>query len=154
MQAPYAGTVVARQVDEGQVIGVGAPVYRFLEEAALEARVGVPPSVADALGTGARVELAAGSGGAARDRDLAPSGSRRLDADGGHRRHLGRRSRGRRRCGRRVAPLGPRRRTRSVDPRRSAERGSAGLVGRLDNPRGPRGAARRPRDRRGPSHGG
>jgi RND family efflux transporter MFP subunit len=50
--APFAGTVGSRGVDEGQVVASGQTVLSLVEAAPLEARVGVPPAVADRLVVG------------------------------------------------------------------------------------------------------
>lgn len=42
--APYAGQVLERQMDEGQIASPGAPVLTIVETAAPEARIGIPSS--------------------------------------------------------------------------------------------------------------
>ena len=49
--APFAGIVSMRLVDEGTVVGAGAPVIRFRESAQKEAVIGVPTSVRIPIGT-------------------------------------------------------------------------------------------------------
>jgi RND family efflux transporter MFP subunit len=44
LRAPYSGTVGAVHAEEGAVLAAGKPVLRFVERAALEAWVGVPPA--------------------------------------------------------------------------------------------------------------
>lgn len=52
IKAPYDGHVVARLVDEGTVVNPGQPIFRLLEDAHLEARIGVPPTVISDLSVG------------------------------------------------------------------------------------------------------
>ncbi len=52
IRAPYDGHVVARMVDEGTVVNAGQPIFRLLESARLEARIGIPASVLDTLAEG------------------------------------------------------------------------------------------------------
>ncbi|MGD1895476.1 MAG: efflux RND transporter periplasmic adaptor subunit [Phormidesmis sp.] len=51
--APFSGWIAARYVDEGTVVEAGQPVFRLLDQS-LEARVGVPKSVAGKLKIGER----------------------------------------------------------------------------------------------------
>lgn len=59
LKAPFTGTVSARLVDEGTVVGVGQPILRLVENSHLEARVGLPPHTAVTLITGStqRVQI-------------------------------------------------------------------------------------------------
>ncbi|MGE4277958.1 MAG: efflux RND transporter periplasmic adaptor subunit [Magnetospirillum sp.] len=50
--APYAGTIVARRVDEGAAITAGEPVLDLIESEAVEFRVGVPERTAAGLKEG------------------------------------------------------------------------------------------------------
>jgi len=52
IRAPYDGHVVARMVDEGTVVNAGQPIFRLLESASLEARIGIPASVLGSLEEG------------------------------------------------------------------------------------------------------
>ncbi|WP_250565920.1 efflux RND transporter periplasmic adaptor subunit, partial [Adonisia turfae] len=52
LQAPFAGVISAKQVDEGTVVGAGQSVIRLLENAIPEARVGMPVSAIDQLNIG------------------------------------------------------------------------------------------------------
>ncbi|MEM6432937.1 MAG: efflux RND transporter periplasmic adaptor subunit [Cyanobacteria bacterium P01_D01_bin.115] len=52
VRSPFAGVVADRQVDEGTVIGAGQSVVRLVEDAAPEARIGMPVSVANQLQVG------------------------------------------------------------------------------------------------------
>jgi len=49
--APFDGTVGARFIDEGAVVGPGAPVATLLESGRPQARIGLPPAVAAGLDT-------------------------------------------------------------------------------------------------------
>lgn len=49
LHAPYAGTVARRFLDVGAVAAPGTPVVRLLEDAGLEARIGVPARFAERL---------------------------------------------------------------------------------------------------------
>ncbi|MCA9039926.1 MAG: efflux RND transporter periplasmic adaptor subunit [Planctomycetaceae bacterium] len=42
LKAPFAGTIVSRQIDEGEVVTAGQPVFELVEDQALEVWVGVP----------------------------------------------------------------------------------------------------------------
>jgi RND family efflux transporter MFP subunit len=57
IRAPYAGQVVAREVDEGTVVSPGQAILRLIEDGALEARLGLPPAAAAGLAPGARLSL-------------------------------------------------------------------------------------------------
>lgn len=52
LQAPFAGVVSARRVDEGEVLDAGRPVVRLLEAGQLEARVGIAAAEAARLSAG------------------------------------------------------------------------------------------------------
>lgn len=52
LRSPFAGVVSARQVDEGTVVGAGQPVVRLVENAAPEARIGIPTNTASRLQVG------------------------------------------------------------------------------------------------------
>jgi len=52
LRSPFAGVVSARQVDEGTVVGAGQPVVRLVENAAPEARIGIPANTAGRLQVG------------------------------------------------------------------------------------------------------
>lgn len=52
LYAPFDGTVGIRSMDEGVVAGSGQTVLNLVEAGPLEARVGVPPAVAETLVTG------------------------------------------------------------------------------------------------------
>ncbi|MEL6183400.1 MAG: efflux RND transporter periplasmic adaptor subunit [Myxococcota bacterium] len=61
LRAPFAGRVTDRIVDEGTVVGAGAPVVRLQGAAGKEAFIGVPPSEAEALELGAALEVSVGA---------------------------------------------------------------------------------------------
>lgn len=52
LRSPFAGVVAARQVDEGTVVGSGQSVVRLMEDAAPEARIGIPTTTASQLQVG------------------------------------------------------------------------------------------------------
>ncbi|MEO0986711.1 MAG: efflux RND transporter periplasmic adaptor subunit [Cyanobacteria bacterium J06639_14] len=52
LRSPFAGIVSARQVDEGTVVGSGQSVMRLVEDAAPEARIGMPATTANQLQVG------------------------------------------------------------------------------------------------------
>ena len=52
LTAPYDATVVARHVDEGNIVAAGAPVLHLIERAAAEVRVGVSAEHAAAMKPG------------------------------------------------------------------------------------------------------
>ena len=60
LRAPFDGTIVRRDVDEGAVVDAGRPVLRLVETGALEARVGLPPHVAATLAVGDAATLHVG----------------------------------------------------------------------------------------------
>lgn len=49
LKAPYNGFITQRMADEGTVLAAGAVLFRLLEDAPAEARIGVPVDVAAAL---------------------------------------------------------------------------------------------------------
>ncbi len=52
LKAPFAGKVASRTVDEGTVVSAGQTLLRLVEDAHLEAHVGVPPHVTASLPLG------------------------------------------------------------------------------------------------------
>lgn len=50
--APYAGVITSRMYDEGAIASPSAPVFELVETSALEARIGLPASLAAELQTG------------------------------------------------------------------------------------------------------
>jgi RND family efflux transporter MFP subunit len=52
LRSPFAGVVSSRTVDEGTVVSAGQPVIELVENAAPEARIGLPANVADRLQIG------------------------------------------------------------------------------------------------------
>ncbi len=52
LKAPFDGTVAARNLDEGAVVGAGTTVLRLLETANQRARIGVSPEAAKSLTIG------------------------------------------------------------------------------------------------------
>jgi RND family efflux transporter MFP subunit len=52
LEAPYPGSVVARNFDEGTILGVGQAVVKLIESGAMELRVGVSPATAGQLERG------------------------------------------------------------------------------------------------------
>jgi len=57
LAAPWDATVIARHVDEGQVLAPGQPVFSLIERAPLEVRVGVAGDTVVALAPGGRVAV-------------------------------------------------------------------------------------------------
>lgn len=57
LEAPFAGTVAARDIDEGAVVEAGTPVVALQETPRPRARVGVPPELAATLEAGEPVTL-------------------------------------------------------------------------------------------------
>ncbi len=49
LRAPYAGVIALRYLDEGSIVGAGVPVLRLIETGAMEAHIGVPVELTDAL---------------------------------------------------------------------------------------------------------
>ena len=71
--APFAGRVSQRFVDEGNVVTAGSPVLEVIDDANLEAWIGLPPAAALALQVGEKCELrVAGQLVKATVRSLAP----------------------------------------------------------------------------------
>jgi len=52
LRSPFAGIVASRAVDEGTVVGSGQSVVRLVEDAAPEARIGMPTTTASQLQPG------------------------------------------------------------------------------------------------------
>lgn len=50
--APFDGTIVERRVDEGTSVNAGEPVFRLIEDAVKEVRVGIPVQATGALRVG------------------------------------------------------------------------------------------------------
>lgn len=63
LNAPFDGIVSTRQVDEGTVVSAGQSVIRLVEDAAAEARIGIPSKIAESLQIGSTetVKLESGS---------------------------------------------------------------------------------------------
>ncbi len=57
LYAPFDGTIGTRSVDEGVAIGSGQTVLNLVETGPLEARVGVPPAIANTLSVGSEHTL-------------------------------------------------------------------------------------------------
>lgn len=62
LQAPFAGTVAERFVDEGAVITPQSPITRIIEDTRLEAWIGLPAETAQHLAVGQHVTLRAAHG--------------------------------------------------------------------------------------------
>lgn len=62
IEAPFDGVVTRRLIDEGAVIGPGAPVLRLVETGRLEARVGLPIARAQRLDQGGVYEFETAEG--------------------------------------------------------------------------------------------
>ena len=60
LRAPFDGVISARSVDEGVVVTGGQAVLALVEAGPLEAKVGVPPAVADTLREGENVTVTVG----------------------------------------------------------------------------------------------
>lgn len=54
LRAPFAGRVSQRLIDEGVVVASGQSVLRLVEGGTLEARIGVPPAIANRLALGSQ----------------------------------------------------------------------------------------------------
>ena len=52
LTAPFTGRVAARYVDEGTVVSAGQAIFKIVETASLEARIGLPAEVASRLQPG------------------------------------------------------------------------------------------------------
>ena len=59
--APFSGTISARAIDEGSVIAAGTMIVRLLETSRIEARIGLPPEVAQTLDEIKEYKLRAGT---------------------------------------------------------------------------------------------
>ena len=59
LKSPFDGIISTRQVDEGAVVGSGQSVVRLVEDAAPEARIGIPTDAANQLQVGNRAAVAA-----------------------------------------------------------------------------------------------
>ena len=71
--APFAGRVSQRMVDEGNIIAAGSPVLEVIDDANIEAWIGLPPAAALTLEVGEEYELkVAGKQVMAVVRSLAP----------------------------------------------------------------------------------
>ncbi len=53
LRAPFAGVIAERHVDEGVMVEAGQPIVRLSEVGTLEAHIGVPASMIEALSPGA-----------------------------------------------------------------------------------------------------
>lgn len=60
LRAPYAGRIVRRRLDEGAVVSLGQTVFEVIEDAALEAWIGVPPRAARLLAAGQPIHVEIG----------------------------------------------------------------------------------------------
>ena len=49
IDAPFAGTITKRFLDEGAIASPGQPIFELVESGALEARIGLPVSLAETL---------------------------------------------------------------------------------------------------------
>jgi multidrug efflux pump subunit AcrA (membrane-fusion protein) len=61
LRAPFGGIISAQQLYEGTVVGSGQPVLRLIEQAAPEARIGIPQTVASGLQVGDPVTVRVGT---------------------------------------------------------------------------------------------
>lgn len=61
LRAPYAGSVIARHVDEGQIVAAGQTVLEFQESSALEVRLSVTGEALDTLVPERQVTLSIGN---------------------------------------------------------------------------------------------
>lgn len=52
LQAPFAGVVIRRRMDEGQVVAAGEPVFELMEEGRPEVRIGIAGQLVDSLQVG------------------------------------------------------------------------------------------------------
>lgn len=62
IRAPYAGTITSRTADEGAIATPGMPMLEIVEAGKLEARIGVPSSVAMNMNVGELYELTSDRG--------------------------------------------------------------------------------------------
>ncbi|MEQ8557138.1 MAG: efflux RND transporter periplasmic adaptor subunit [Henriciella sp.] len=60
--APFAGVITERSYDEGAIAAPGAPVFELVETGALEARIGLPSTLAAELETGETYTLSGDRG--------------------------------------------------------------------------------------------
>jgi RND family efflux transporter MFP subunit len=60
IKTPFAGTISKRLVDEGTVVSTGQSILRLVENAGLEARIGVPVAAAAKLKPGSKQQLRVG----------------------------------------------------------------------------------------------
>ncbi|WP_417452129.1 efflux RND transporter periplasmic adaptor subunit [Kordiimonas sp.] len=60
IKAPFPGTITARHLDEGAVVGAGTKLLELSENTRMEAHIGMPPEYAFAARGGAPVELRGG----------------------------------------------------------------------------------------------
>jgi len=84
LRAPFDGLIAARSIDEGAVVAPGTPILTVLDAGHRQARIGLPPDVADGLDPGQtyRLEMSGGTAEArlyARRPDL-QSGTRTVTA--------------------------------------------------------------------------
>lgn len=61
LKAPFSGTVAKRSIDEGAVVMRGAAVLNLLEAGRQQARIGLPPALAETLTIGQTYKLRLGS---------------------------------------------------------------------------------------------
>lgn len=57
LKAPFDATVTARYLDEGVIVGPGAPVIELTENGRIEAHIGMPQNHAEAIAAGAPYQL-------------------------------------------------------------------------------------------------
>lgn len=57
LMAPYDGTIARRMTDEGTVVEIGQPVFRLVEDEALEAWIGLPALAAANLSEGSTQQV-------------------------------------------------------------------------------------------------
>ncbi len=62
LEAPFSGTIAARWRDEGAVVDVGMPIITLLETGRPEAKIGIPPTIADELEIGENYRLSTSEG--------------------------------------------------------------------------------------------
>jgi len=60
LHAPYAGSVVAREADEGSIVSPGQRILHVIETGVMEARIGVPTDTAASLELGTRYAVEVG----------------------------------------------------------------------------------------------
>lgn len=76
LRAPYDGVLVEQYVDQGHVVMAGQMAFDLVQATELEARIGVPPAVADQLVIGQRYRLSVGE-----NRGESGQSQRSLDAE-------------------------------------------------------------------------